>query len=50
MIEPNKTLVREITEQIWNAGALDRIPDFYSVKVVNGAYSRRSASTSHSTK
>jgi len=34
MIEQNKALVRELTEQIWNAGALDRIPDFYSVDYV----------------
>jgi hypothetical protein len=31
MIEQNKTLVREIAEQIWNGGGFDRIPDFYSV-------------------
>jgi len=34
MIEQNKTLVREITEQIWNAAAFDKIPDFYSVEYV----------------
>jgi predicted ester cyclase len=34
MSEQNKTLVREITEQIWNAGAFDRIPEFYSVDYV----------------
>jgi predicted ester cyclase len=34
MIEQNKILVRELTEQIWNCGALERIPDFYSVEYV----------------
>ena len=34
MIEQNKTLVRELTEQIWNGMAFDRIPDFYSVDYV----------------
>jgi predicted ester cyclase len=34
MIEQNKTLVRQLTEQIWNGGAFDRIPEFYSVDYV----------------
>ena len=34
MIDQNKILVREITEQIWNGGAFDKIPDFYSVDYV----------------
>ena len=28
--ERNKTVVRELTEHIWNRHALDRIPEFYS--------------------
>jgi len=28
--DENKTLVREITEVIWNRRGLDRIPDFYA--------------------
>ena len=34
MVEQNKTLVRDLTEQIWNGMAFDRIPDFYSVDYV----------------
>lgn len=30
MSDENKTLVREITEVIWNRRGLDRIPDFYA--------------------
>ncbi len=29
-IERNKTIVRELTECIWNQCALDRIPEFYA--------------------
>jgi steroid delta-isomerase-like uncharacterized protein len=34
MSEQNKALVRELTEVIWNRGALDRIPEFYAVDYV----------------
>lgn len=30
MSEPNKRLVRDITEVVWNARELDRIPEFYA--------------------
>src|SRR5262245_20176635 len=30
----NKTVVRELTEHIWNRRALDRIPDFYTADYV----------------
>jgi predicted ester cyclase len=28
--EQNKSLIREVTDKIWNSGNLDRIPEFYS--------------------
>jgi predicted ester cyclase len=34
MTEENKTVVREITEQIWNSRRLDRIPEYYAADFV----------------
>ncbi len=34
MSEANKALVRAITDELWNAGRLGRIPDFYTTDFV----------------